>query len=60
MLDFSIGLKRASGEIRPKISLIAKNLSNEQVATYGFTLGAANLVSMNMPRQVMLRLDLEF
>lgn len=60
MLDFSIGFKLASGDVRPKISLIGKNLTNEYVATYGFALGAANLVSMNMPRQIMLRLDLDF
>lgn len=60
MVDFAIGFRSISGNVRPKISLIGKNLTNDLVATYGFTLGAANLVSMNMPRQVLLQLDLDF
>lgn len=61
MMDFMIGFARQTEALRPRVSLIVKNLTDENKTTYGFTLGAnANLVSMTMPRQVMLRLDLDF
>jgi len=60
ILDWTISTGTSSWPMNPSLSLIMKNLTDENVAMFGFTLGAANLISLNTPRQIMLRLDLEF
>ena len=48
-------------KMQPRLSLVAKNLPNESEAPFGFGLvGVTNVISINQPRTVMLKLDLSF
>lgn len=61
MLDMAFSLGSLNLPTKPRFSLIFKNLTDQQVATFGWSLGTnVDLISMLPPRQVMLRLDMEF
>ena len=60
-LDLAASVQFTNLSVRPRLSLIGKNLTDEEAAVFGFTLGTvADVVSTNMPRQVMLKLDIAF
>lgn len=60
-LDWAISVQNTRWASQPRLSLVAKNLTDEKAPIFGFTLvGVADVISMNQPRQVMLRLDLSF
>lgn len=60
-LDAALSLQSRSMIMQPRLSLIGKNLTDENVALFGFTLGTvADVISLNQPRQVLLKLDLTF
>lgn len=59
--DIALSAQNTSLALQPRLSLIGKNLADEEAAQFGFTLGGtANAVSINQPRQVLLKLDLYF
>lgn len=61
MVDMAFSVGSLSLPMKPRLSLILKNLTDEEVATFGWSLGTdVNLISMLPPRQAMLRLELEF
>ncbi|MEJ8568030.1 TonB-dependent receptor [Elongatibacter sediminis] len=61
MLDLAFSVGALNLPMNPRLNLIVKNLTDENVATFGWSLGTAvDLVSLLTPRQVLLRLDLEF
>ncbi|HWK50826.1 MAG TPA: TonB-dependent receptor, partial [Steroidobacter sp.] len=60
-VDAALSLQSRSMTLQPRLSLLGKNLTDENVALFGFTLGTVtDVVSLNQPRQVMLKLDLTF
>ncbi|ANO50666.1 hypothetical protein BA177_05105 [Woeseia oceani] len=60
-LDLALSLQAQSMSMQPRVSLIGKNLTDESAALFGFTLaGVTDVISLNQPRQVMLKLDLSF
>ncbi len=61
MIDLAISLGALNMPMKPRLNLIGKNLTDENVATFGWSLGTAvDMVSLLTPRQIMLRLDLDF
>lgn len=60
-LDLAMSVQNHAWALKPRFSLIGKNLTDEEVALFGFTIGtAANAVSINQPRHVMLKVDMFF
>ncbi|MBL8272098.1 TonB-dependent receptor [Steroidobacter sp.] len=60
-LDAALSLQSRAMAMQPRLSLLGKNLTDENVALFGFTLGTVtDVISLNQPRQVMLKLDLTF
>jgi len=60
-LDLSLSAQNTDLLLQPRVSLIGKNLTDKQAAQFGFTIGTvANVLSINQPRQVLLKLDLFF
>ena len=59
-LDANVSVQSTSLPMSPRLSLIGKNLTDENTPTFGITLGPAQLVSLNAPRQVMVKLDVTF
>lgn len=61
MVDLAFSLGALNLPMNPRLNLIAKNLTDENVATFGWSLGTnVDMVSLLTPRQILLRLDLEF
>jgi outer membrane receptor protein involved in Fe transport len=60
-VDLAAAVQFTGVSYRPRLSLVAKNITDEEAATFGFTLGSAvNVISTNMPRHVALKFDLSF
>ena len=60
-LDLAMSVQNTEMRMQPRLSLVAKNLTDESAAIFGFSLvNVADVISTNQPRQVMLRLDLSF
>lgn len=60
-LDLALSVQNTEMKMQPRLSLVAKNLTDESEATFGFGLvGVTNVISINQPRTVMLKLDLSF
>src|SRR5690606_35991557 len=60
-LDAALSLQSRSMVMQPRLSRIGKNLTDANVALFGFTLGTvADVISLNQPRQILLKLDLTF
>jgi outer membrane receptor protein involved in Fe transport len=60
-LDLAVGVQWPMIKLKPRLSLIGKNLTDENEAIFGFKLaGRDPVISMNQPRQVGLKLDLFF
>lgn len=59
--DLAFGIQNTEMKMQPRISLVAKNITDESAAIFGFSLvNVTDVISTNQPRQVMLRLDLSF
>lgn len=60
-LDLAISAQNTEMKMEPRLSLVAKNITDESEAVFGFTLkNVTDVISTNYPRHVMLRLDLSF
>ncbi len=59
-LDLALSMQFTNMDFRPRLSLIGKNLTDEQAALFGLRVNGVDVVSMNMPRQLMLKLDVAF
>lgn len=60
-LDLAVSVQNTTMKTQPRLSLVAKNLTDESAPIFGFTLAnVADVISMNQPRQLMLRMDLSF
>lgn len=60
-LDFALSVQNSGARMQPRISLVAKNITDESAPIFGFSLvNVADVISTNQPRQVMVRLDLSF
>ena len=63
IFDLVLSVSNSTLSLQPTISLIARNLTDERAATFGFTLGAnadIHVVTLNSPRQLLLKLDFNF
>jgi outer membrane receptor protein involved in Fe transport len=59
--DVAFSVQNTEMKMQPRVSLVAKNITDESVAIFGFGLvNVTDVISTNYPRQVMLRLDLTF
>lgn len=59
-VDLVASLQFSNMSVRPRLSLIGKNLTDEQAALFGLRVNGVDVVSMNPPRQVMVQLDIAF
>ncbi len=59
-LDLALSMQFTNMDFRPRLSLIGKNLTDEQAALFGLRVNGVDVVSMNMPRHLMLKLDVAF
>lgn len=60
-LDLAVSVQNTTMRTQPRLSLVAKNITDEMAPIFGFTLvNVTDVISMNQPRQLMLRLDLSF
>jgi iron complex outermembrane receptor protein len=60
-LDFSVGVQLPAFRLKPRLSLVARNLTDERAAIFGFKLaGRDPVISINQPRQIGLKLDVVF
>ncbi len=60
-LDLALSVQNTSMRMQPRLSLVGKNLTDESAPIFGFTLrGVTDVISINQPRTVMLKLDLAF
>ena len=59
-LDAAISVQGTAMTFQPRLSLIAKNITDESEAIFGFTLGGSDAISLNQPRYLGLKVDLHF
>jgi len=58
--DLATSVQFTSMSLRPRVSLIAKNLTDKHADLFGLRINNVDVVSTNLPRQVMLKLDVAF
>ncbi len=59
-LDLAASVQFSNMSFRPRLSLIGRNLTDERAALFGLRVSGVDVVSANMPRQLMLQLDVAF
>lgn len=59
-VDLAASVQFKDMSLRPRLSLLGTNLTDKQAVLFGLRINNVDTISTNMPRQVMLKLDLAF